>query len=254
MTLATLARVGVVLVIGLTSRAVVAAPVVFTTSDTELLADTDNQGWYTNRGEHLAQNDNYLAGNNGFDTFRNFFLFDLSTLDLTGLTIASATLEIRRYSAGVIDEDYVFDYGLFDVSTDATTLMSDHSSPLPNPEGMAIYGDLGTGASYGSLAVDPDVGDGDDLLVFALTPAALADIAAAAGGFFAIGGSIQNVANSSTIHGGSGGETMAPPPFVRDPGIQRLVIDVVPEPGTLLLVGSGLVALARHRRMRSRRA
>jgi PEP-CTERM motif len=247
MTHANLARVGVVLAIILAARSGGAVPVIFTTSDTELLPDTDNQGWYTGRGEHLAQNDNYLIGHNGTDPFRNFFLFDLSTLDLTGLTIASATLEIQRYGAGAIVEDYVFQYGLFDVSTDPTTLMSDHPGPLPNAAGVAIYDDLGTGASYGSLAVDPDVGDADDLLSFALSPAALADIAAAAGGFFAIGGSIDNVSNSATIHGGSGGEVAAPPPFVRDPGIQRLVIEVVPEPETLLLVGGGLIALARRR-------
>jgi hypothetical protein len=253
MSLATFARVGAALAVVLAARPADAVPVVFSTSDPQLVADTDSQGWYTAQGEHHAQNDNYLAGNNGFDTFRNFFLFDLATLDLTGLAIASATLEIRRYSAGVIDEDYVFDYELFDVSTDAATLVADHAGPLPDAEGVAVYADLGTGSSYGSLAVDPDAGDGDDLLVFALTPAALVDLAAAAGGFFAIGGAIQNVASDSTIHGGSGGETMAPPPFVRDPGIQRLVIEVVPEPGTLLLVGCGLGALAR-RPARARRA
>ncbi|RIL07235.1 MAG: hypothetical protein DCC71_03850 [Proteobacteria bacterium] len=224
-----------------------AVPVVFTTSDTELVPDTDNQGWYTGRGEHALQNDNYLIGHNGADAFRNFFVFDLSTLDLTGLVVASARLEVQRYNASTLIEGYVFEYGLFDVGTDAATLMADHPGPLPNADGVDVYEDLGSGASYGSLAVDPLAGDADDLLQFDLSAAALADLGAAAGGFFAIGGAITNLQfNAGTIHAGSGGigDGMQPP--VRDPGIQRLVIEVVPEPGTLLLVGGGLALLSRR--------
>jgi len=219
----------------------------FTTSDTEILPDTDNQGWYTSHGEHLAQNDNYLIGHNGADSHRNFFLFDLSGLDLTGQVVTSATLEVRRYSSSA---DYIFDYGLFDIDLAATppaTLLAGH--PLDDVEGVAIYQDLGSGTSYGGMAFDPALSDPDDLLVFPLAVSALADITTAAGGFFGIGGAITNLEfNAGTIHGGSGGEVAAPPPFVRDPGIQRLVIEVVPESSALVLIGAGLVALAAFRR------
>jgi hypothetical protein len=228
-----------------TARAV---ELVFTTSDTEIFPDTDNQGWYTASGEHVAQNDNYLVGHNGADAFRNFFIFDLGDLDLGGgLFVESAVLEIQRYSAGAATEDYVFQYGLFDVTTAAATLMADHPGPFPNGEGVTIFGDLGTGASYGGIAVDPDVGASGDLLAFDLNAAAIADLTGAAGGFFGIGGAITNIEMNATIHGGSGGEVAAPPPFVRDPGIQRLVLQVVPEPATAALLAAGLIGLAARR-------
>jgi len=221
-----------------------ATTAVVTTTDGALLADADNQGWYTDRGQHTLQNDNYLVGDNGGDLFHNFFLFDLSALDLTGQTVTGATLELTRFSAGSIVPGYVFEYGLFDVdlaTTPAATLLADHPLAMGvNAEGQAIYADLGSGTGYGNLSLDPDGGSSDDLLVFDLTPAALAAIASSAGGFFGIGGAITNLPNDvATIHGGSGG-AVAQPPFVRDPGVQRLTIEYVPEPGTGLLLATGL--------------
>lgn len=249
------ARAGLVVALVLPGPTVTAATHTFSTSDTEILPDTDNQGWYTDRGQHNEQNDNYLVGDNGGDLFRNFFLFDLSSLNLSGQVVTSATLELRRYSANSIVPDFIFQYGLFDVSLGTTppaTLMADHPLVDPgntNAEGIEIYGDLGSGTAYGVVAVDSDLGSSDDLLTFTLNAAAIADLSVAAGGFFGIGGAITNLPGDvADIHGGSGGETMAPPPFVRDPGIQRLTIEVVPEPGTLTLIAGGISLLSIWRR------
>ena len=215
-----------------------AATYVFTTSESSIIMDADNQGWYDEFGIHDEGNDNYIVGDNG-EIHRNFFLFDLSSLDLTAEEVASATLELEvvGVNPGFDQDSFVYQYGLFDISlaaTPASVLVAEH---LGDAEGLSIYADLGSGTAYGSLTVDSDLIDGDDLLLFTLNMAALADITAAAGGFFGIGGAITNLdeaADEPTLHGGSGGGPE------RDPHIQRLTIETVPEPGTLLLLPPAL--------------
>ena len=83
---------------------------------------------------------------------------------------------------------------------------------------MAIFNDLGSGVQYASIGVPPY----DDPMVITLNAAALADINAAAGGFFSIGGTLT-------------------------PG------STVPEPGTIALAGLALVGFAvKFRRLRSK--
>ncbi|HSJ95678.1 MAG TPA: hypothetical protein VLC53_01315, partial [Myxococcota bacterium] len=182
-------------------------------------------------------NDNYIVGDNG-EIHRNFFLFDLASLDLTAELVVSATLELEvvGVNPGFDQDRFVFEYGLFDISlaaTPASVLVAEHDPG--DAEGLSIFADLGSGTAYGSLTVDSDLVDADDLLVFTLNAAALGDITAAAGGFFGIGGSITNLdeaLDEPTLHGGSGGAGIEPP-LERDPHVQRLTIETVPEPGTL---------------------
>jgi len=105
-------------------------------------------------------------------------------------------------------------YRLFDVSTDAATLNAN------NGTNVGIFNDLGSGVLYGSVVVSDLLLP--DPLVIDLNASAIAAINAAAGSgerFFSIGGTLTGP---------------------------------VPEPGTVILVGSGLAGLAFRSRRKSR--
>jgi PEP-CTERM motif len=243
----------------LIARSADADVITFSTSDSRFDNNVNNQGWWSNISNNFDSNDNYITGftNFGIITFggptewRSFFTFDLSTLDLTGQVLLSATLEVVRslYDSSDPTETIAF----FDVSTNAAT--------LNNNFGMntAIFNDLGSGATYGSFVVPAYSESSTEALAFLLNTAALADIASAAGGFFSIGGALQSFSNdgrpqAEALFGFSMGTT------------QSLTLEVapataVPEPGSFFLFGAGaavVVATAqsrvgRYRRQRRRR-
>ncbi len=202
---------------------------IFNTSDSPFVLGQDNQGWWNSVTGH-TQNGNYIVGaQSQASIFRNFFTFDLSSLTIPA---AAATLEIQRYGANSFDMTETL--GLFDVSTSAGTLNA------LGPANAAIFNDLGTGTSYGAFDVST-AGNPADILSFPLNSAAVADINAAAGGFFSIGGSLTSLnaifAGDETLFGGSGSS-----------GVQRLVVEAVPEPATWLLLGTGIGGLWWRRR------
>lgn len=217
-----------------------AVTLTFHTSDSQFDAGVDNQGWWSDVADNDDANDNYVVGwVSEFGTsadYRNFFTFDLSSL--TG-TVSSARLEVVRYSYS--SPDAAERYTLFDVSTDAATLNDNTGT------NAAIFADLGSGTSYGSHLIASYPPSNAGLLGFDLNAAGVADINAAAGGFFSIGGALQDLTRPPNVNelitGASGGA-----------GIQRLILEVdaaAPEPATLALLGLGLAALgARGRRAR----
>jgi hypothetical protein len=214
-----------------------AALVTVTTSDHQLQAGVDNQGWWSSvRANNNPTNDNYLTEN---DDFRSFFSFDLSTIHGT---VTSATFDVRRYSGSFGPVTL----GLFDVSTPAATLITTRQE-ISDP---AIFDDLGTGNSYGSFVVNP--GESTDILSFILNDAALTDIRSAEGqGFFSIG---ARVLSGAFIFAASNDEPGGPSGGLNS--IQRLVLDVqaVPEPGSLVLLGVGLAAFGSTRLRKSNRS
>jgi hypothetical protein len=160
------------------------AALIFRTSDSPFDPGVNNQGWWSETVSAYDGSDNYVTGftstaANYFEV-RNFFTFDLRALDLTGRTIVSAVLQLDR---GVGWEDPTETLTLFDVSTDAATL-NDNTGI-----NAAIFDDLGTGTEYGTYVVRAGA---SGRVAFRLDQAAIADITAAAGGFFSIGGTLQS--------------------------------------------------------------
>ena len=104
------------------------------------------QGWFDNTANHYAYNANYIAGGNSFYEYRDFFIFDLSSLNLAGQRVVGATVSII---AACESHSGDLTYDLFDVSTPTATLTAD--SCCSSPSGLAVFDDLGTGQVYGTL-------------------------------------------------------------------------------------------------------
>lgn len=195
------------------------------------ISATDS-GNYASNGTHVAVNPNNWVRTNHSTSNRNFFVFDLS--DVTD-TILSATLLLENPTDTVAST-----YTLYEVTTDIATLTTDQSGA----PGIAIYGDLGTGTSYGLVAFSTAISAG--FVEIPLNSSAISALNAASG-LFALGGSLSAAGpNLATLFAGTSG-----PEYVR-----KLILEVekteeetppsngiVPEPTSLLVwCGVGLVA------------
>ena len=137
--------------------------------------------------------DNYSASETfPGDLLNDFFTFDLSSLNLGGSFVTKATLELVRFTYAGTDPSETI--GFYDVSTPAAT--PSFSNVGTN---ATIFADLGSGTNYGNFVVPAYTVSTTETLLFVLNSAALADISAAAGGFFSIGGSVSTI----TIGGGT---------------------------------------------------
>ena len=192
------------------------------------------RGWFDNSGQHMALNDNTSTGSAGELSFRSFYVWDTS--GLVGATILSAELQLG--SDAFFGNLVPIAFSIFDVSTSRTALVADYAPG--DATGLAIFSDLGSGNLYGGFSVTEVA---PTVWVALLNDAALADLVAAVpSGEFAIGLSRT---------GGAEGIVR----FEQTPRIQRLVVtttSAIPEPGTFLMLGLGLVAVACARLRRPR--
>ncbi len=170
---------------------------------------------------------------------RDFFIFDLT--GVTGV-ITAATLRAQNPSFGYLSPDPNETWSIFDVSTNLTTLSS-------GTGGLGAFNDLGSGTGYGSVTVNNSSNSTNVDLV--LNASGLAFLNSVLGMPAAFGGAITSINFANT--------TQAEALFNASSGTmtRQLILttadsSAVPEPGSLLLFGTALVAAARARHRRPR--
>jgi hypothetical protein len=182
----------------------------------EITVDAYDSGWILPSEYHITSNENYAAGFSEINAYyyRNFFRFDLTALSAP---VSSAILRIHLGTYNSQDPSET--YQVFDAP-------------------VLQFAYLGSGTSYGSreiFAAETGIVD------IVLNAAAIADINAALGGLFDVGGAVTSLAASPTTSELLFGNT-------NQFSTRQLILNPVPEPTTMLLVGVGLLALGIRRR------
>jgi prepilin-type N-terminal cleavage/methylation domain-containing protein len=145
-------------------------------STTETISAIDS-GWYTSAGSHSPANKNYIVGDTSGTEYRNFFVFDLSSISGT---IVSATLSVDQHTYSSVHPSET--WTVYDVGTAISTL-TDGSG------GVGAFNDLGGGISYGSAPVTAAT----TTVTVDLNASALSALNAAVGGQFAFGGALTTL-------------------------------------------------------------
>lgn len=205
-----------------------------------IVLNSIQQGWYANNGTNNGVSNtpnNYFVGAASGEVYRNYFVFDLTYV--TAITSA----QLRIYSPGDsnLSADPFETYVLYDVRTPA--------AQLGRVTGVPIYDDLGSGTVFASRDVPTPQFYLGEFMTFSLNENALSAIQGS-NGLFAIGGAITTLRFPIIPVGHEG----------LFPGSQGLSVQLIiqgqqlptPEPGTLLLLGSGLVGTAIGIRKRQR--
>lgn len=141
----------------------------------------NNSGWWSADVPREKANDNYFVGFLNSYMLNDFFSFFIPS----GISVVtSASLNIPRGLPGFPTTSGVpLTYSLYDVGTPADMLNTNVGT------NATIFNDLGSGVLYGSTVV-ADLTLPDPLLLL-LDPAAVADLNAAKGTWFSIGGTIN---------------------------------------------------------------
>jgi len=199
-----------------------------------------DSGEYRSDGFHDSTDKNYLAGRLSLQEHRNYFVFDLSSVTQT---ILSAELRVFNPTNGFTSISSSETYALFDVSTPVSTLSASSSGAT----GLAVFGDLGGGTTFGTRAIT--TADNNTTVVTALNAAALTELNAASG-LWAIGGAITTI-------GVTQGFDEYAFRFTTGSMQRQLVLEIedlnpVPEPAAFVLFGiGGIGAIVAGRRRRA---
>lgn len=227
-------------------RSALGLPLVVVLTATSASAATINatdSGWYSAGGTHVAQNQNYIAGEIAEgDERRNFVVFDL-----TGITSEITDASVLLYNPtnvtpglrGYVSPDPTETYRLHHVDTAIATLTASNVGAA----GMQIFDDLGTGTVFGERVVS--VADNGTTVAIALNADGLSALNAARGGLFAVGGAISTLGSAGAEYVFGFSVTSF------NPDVRQLEFETasVPEPTMIVLLGSAAVLAARRRRL-----
>ncbi len=233
-----------------------------------------DRGWFDSNDQSLGtSDDSYIAGEAGTEAqlqggggreFRNFFVFDLSGIGAG--TVLGGTLKLINplidesvFGDPPGDNDPIIGNGFF--SNDASETYEVTSYTLPggttvtdlvdgNP-GLGIYGNLGTGAAYGSVVVTSL--DNPSVQNIALNPTFVTDANAASGiGSLVIGGRVTTVDGDLTDTEWVFAWTdLNPLAYQPGDGGVVLTLELIPEPSSMGLLGLGVLLCAFRRRRKS---
>lgn len=190
-----------------------------------VIVNAEDRGWYNGtEGFHDPTLENYAVGEFNGIILRNWFVFDLSVVTDS---IINATL--RLPNPAYVSPDSTETYNLYDVTTSIASLTAG---------GINLFGtfnDLGSGTQYGSQTVS----DSDTIVDISINAAGLTALNGASG-LFALGGSLSTIGAPVDIEIVFGLTQFGD-------NTPQLVLETeggaapVPEPSTMILLGSGMV-------------
>ncbi len=188
--------------------------------------DASDRGWYNKDASgsyyHDPDSHNYMVGRYSEMEFRNFYVFDLT--DIVD-QITSATLRVNVLGITEGSETYE----LYHVETSVGDLTSGISDL------GAIFDDLGSGTAYGSREILSS--EANTYIEISLDADFLSD-ANDASGLFAIGGALTTLVPDS-----SDDEYVFGYHLERALNYSQLVVETIPEPGTIVLLLTGATAM-----------
>lgn len=189
-----------------------------------LTIDATDSGWYRSDFVHIPSNESFLTGRLGSE-HRGFLVFDISGVTAPIIS-AFLRLDAGAVASGVGEETVEF----VEVTSPAATVIAGGSN-------QAVYDDLVDGTVFATRTIT--LAEANTDIDIALNASAVAALNGASGDyvFGAHSLTIDPALTSDYAFGGS-------------PGTRQLVIEVIPEPRTILLVavsGMGLLASRRSR-------